>query len=398
MTGRWTGWLAWSAWLVTLGLVPISVALDLAARTSTSILLFHGFGSAFALCGAVVVSRRRVPIGWLLLAIGVSGSVASSTVAYKRFLEATATASGAFGPVSNVAWALMVVLLALLLQLFPTGGPLSARWRPLAWLTAVWVLLVFPIGLTTVAGALAETLFFSALLILIVASGTSVMLRFFRSRGEARQQLKWFAYATGVLVLVVVLSASGVGRGWIGFVGNVTSYGLPLAIGVALLRYRLYDIDLLINRTLVYGALSAALLATYVLSVLALSALLRPLTGNSELAVAGSTLAVVAAFGPLRARIQRAVDRRFYRSRYDAARTLDAFAARLRDEVDLDTLSRELIGVARETVQPAHAGLWLRPSRSASLTSLSSPDRVSKLPHPAASGRSDAPGVARPHP
>ncbi len=135
------------------------------------------------------------------------------------------------------------------------------------------------------------------------------------------------------------------------------------AAGIAILRYRLYDIDLLINRTLVYGATSAGLLATYVLSVLTLSTLLRPLTGSSDLAVAGSTLAVVALFGPLRQRIQRAVDRRFSRSRYDAQRTVDAFATRLRDQVDLDALSTELVGVVRETVHPAHAGLWLRRSR-----------------------------------
>ena len=138
---------------------------------------------------------------------------------------------------------------------------------------------------------------------------------------------------------------------------------VPLSVVVAILRYRLFDIDRLINRTLVYGALSATLLAMYVLLVLALSALLRPLTGSSDLAVAGSTLAVVAAFGPLRARIQRAVDRRFYRSRYDAARAVDAFGARLRSEVDLDSVRADLIDVVYDTVSPAHASVWLREAR-----------------------------------
>jgi len=161
------------------------------------------------------------------------------------------------------------------------------------------------------------------------------------------------------VLLIGILFPAGTEWAWI-----LSVVTLPAAIGVAILRYRLYDIDLLINRTLVYGALSAALLATYVLSVLALSALLRPLTGSSDLAVAGSTLAVVAAFGPLRARLQSLVDRRFYRARYDAARTVDAFAARLRDQVDLDALSGELVGVVHDTVRPAHASLWLRGGRS----------------------------------
>jgi hypothetical protein len=199
----------------------------------------------------------------------------------------------------------------------------------------------------------------------------SQITRFRRSSGTERQQLKWFLTSMFVVLLALVpmvallygeseATAESARRYAGRAIAALATSALPVAIGVAVLRYRLYDIDVLINRALVYGALSALLFGTYVLSVLALSTLLRPLTGSGDIAVAGSTLAVFALFGPLRSRVQRAVDRRFYRARYDAARTLDAFGARLRDEVDLDSVRAELLGVVRETVHPAHASVWLR--------------------------------------
>jgi hypothetical protein len=197
----------------------------------------------------------------------------------------------------------------------------------------------------------------------------AVRVRLRRSRGVERQQLKWVLAVTSAVGVVIVLD---MGTWFIWPEGHlqermavmgVAFAAIPVAAGIAILRYRLYDIDLLINRALVYGALSGSLLALYGGSVLALSALLHSFTGSSDFAVAGSTLAVVALFQPVRRRIQSAVDRRFYRRKYDAARTLDGFAVRLRDEIDLDALRTELIGAVGATVQPTHASLWLRDTR-----------------------------------
>ena len=274
--------------------------------------------------------------------------------------------------------------------LFPDGRLPSPRWRLLAWLAAGGFTLAVagralgdrvleteapgtvpnPYALPGVAGDAAAALASAGLVLYGGASiiGIAALVaRTRRSHGVERQQLKWFAYV-GVLLLasLVVSAISLIGHdlyvvgviGWTSFLALVT-FGMPLAIGVAILRHRLYDIDVVINRTLVYGALTATLGATY----LALVLLIGLTLGTSNLAIAVSTLAVAALFRPARARIQAAVDHRFYRRRYDAARTLEAFGGRLRDEIDLDALQRELRGVVAETVQPAHVSLWLRSER-----------------------------------
>jgi hypothetical protein len=190
-----------------------------------------------------------------------------------------------------------------------------------------------------------------------------------RASGVERQQLKWFAYATVVLVGGSVLDftiSEATGIKWLGNIGFVFTMlglaGLPMAIGIAVLKYRLYDIDLLINRTLVYGSLTAMLAALYFGGIVVLQRAFVVLTGErSTLAVVASTLVIAALFNPLRHRVQRFVDRRFYRRKYDARKTLEAFSAKLRDETDLDALRGDLVGVVRETMQPAHVSLWLRP-------------------------------------
>jgi hypothetical protein len=197
---------------------------------------------------------------------------------------------------------------------------------------------------------------------------TSLIVRFYRSRGEERLQLKWFAYAAvlGFMAILFgsVLVPASIDDMFGTLVWTVAPLGLPISAGIAIQRYRLYDIDLLINRTLVYGALTVTLVLVYLGGVVLLQQGFISLTGQtSQLAVVASTLAIAALFGPLRGRIQSFIDRRFYRGKYDAARTLEAFSGRLRDETDLNTLSEDLVSVVRETVQPEHASLWLRSTK-----------------------------------
>jgi len=221
-------------------------------------------------------------------------------------------------------------------------------------------------GLLKVIGGVSSIV----LLVTVLASVFSIVIRFRRSRGDERRQIKWVAYAGAVVALVLILQlavetalpkASALLE--VLNLGLVVAFiGVPIAAGIAILKYRLYEIDTIINRTLVYGGLTALLALVYVGSVIALQYIFRTLTGGeSSLAVVASTLAIAALFNPLRRRIQALVDHRFYRRKYDAAKTLAAFSARLRDETDLDALSGELVSVVRETVQPARVSLWLRP-------------------------------------
>jgi hypothetical protein len=220
---------------------------------------------------------------------------------------------------------------------------------------------VNPVGIDNPIIARLGWVGFGVLVPTTLAAIASVVIRFRRSTGIERQQLKWVAMAAALLPIAFSGFGAGSNDDALGFAILLTGLLLvAVAVAVAMLRYRLYDIDVVINRTLVYGALSGALAVTYLASVLMLQFVLRPWTETSELAVAGSTLAVAALFRPARTRIQAAVDRRFYRSRYDAARTLDAFTSGLRDQVDLDTVGSDLLEVARRTVHPTHASLWLR--------------------------------------
>jgi hypothetical protein len=296
-----------------------------------------------------------------------------------------------------VAFALMVTFLLLL---FPDGRLVSPRWRIVAWaaaadLAGLWIGIAFapgplgaggletvsnPLGIqwpgppprllaAIVAKAFELLIHLSALLILV--SAASMVVRFRRARGVERQQLKWFTYAPLAAVLVWLASSIPalmseaptvvvILRVYV--VGAIISVGIPLAIGIAVLRYRLYDIDRLINRTLVYGWLTAILGLVYAAAVLVLGQVFGGVGGDPpSWAVAGATLAVAALFQPARRRIQAAVDRRFNRRKYNAAKTVEAFSLRLRDEVDLDALSAELLAVVDQTMQPNQASLWLRP-------------------------------------
>ena len=343
----------------------------------------------FSAVGAVVANRRPGhPIGWLLLALGLIGALQFLSGEY----AATALAFGPerlpYGPTG--AWLSILMQttsffpLLFLLLLFPTGRLLSSRWRIVAWTAACGVSLAAatralnpepledfpsfdnPFGVDAtilgpfgaVAVLLTQGALFAALLSLVV--------RLVRSQGEERQQLKWFV-AAAVLGFFALLgdslllpqNAGGELGDW---VWAVVLANLPIAVGIAVLRYRLYDIDLIINRALVYGPLTVLLALVYVGSVVGLQATLRAVTGQeSTLVVVASTLAIAALFNPLRRRVQEFVDRRFYRRKYDAAKTLETFNLRLREETDIDTLSSDVVGVASRTMQPAHVSLWLRP-------------------------------------
>ena len=203
----------------------------------------------------------------------------------------------------------------------------------------------------------------------ILLAGVSLVLRYFRAGGPERQQLKWFATAAALFAATSIVYSVLLARvaEQAGQISTLLAFaGIPVAVGVAILRHRLYDIDVVINRTLVYGTLTAMLIAVYSVGVAATQTVFRLLTGQEQqpqLAVVISTLAIAAIFNPLRRRVQKFVDRRFYRKKYDATRTLASFNSRLREETDLDSLRDDVLGVVTETMQPKHASLWLRPTR-----------------------------------
>jgi hypothetical protein len=351
---------------------------------------------AFSLVGALVGSRRpENPIGWLFCAIGVFAAVVllSSEYAAYALLAQPDSLPGGLVMVWIRAWAWVpyVGLFVLLFLVFPEGWPQS---RALRWFTSL-VLFVIAYGtvlaafspgpIDAIGGAVENPLGMEALrgvgtnsavgplesvlYVLGIVAAASLFARMRRARGVEHQQLKWFAYATVVLVGGVVLDftvSEATGVSWLGEIGFVLRMvglaGLPMAIGIAVLRYRLYNIDQIINRTLVYGTLTATLLALYFGGIVVLQRIFVLLTGEkSTVAVVASTLLIAALFNPLRRRIQGFIDRRFYRRKYDARKTLEAFNARLREETDLEALNSELVGVVRETMQPAHVSVWLRP-------------------------------------
>ncbi|HAF12045.1 MAG TPA: hypothetical protein DCK98_18495 [Chloroflexi bacterium] len=338
--------------------------------------------------------RRRHPrhlVGWMFLLLGLSAEILFASEAYGLF--GTITAPGALPAAGTVmwlatwTWALPVIVLAIALLVFPDGRPLSPRWWIVAWIAIVSGVLQsvadaygtplvltdipmdtplgtpFPLDALNVVSTIGTLGSVAATL----AAGTSLIIRFRRAAGIERQQLKWVAYGGAIATVGFVLGSVGYVVPEIGPLGNaVASFAvllIPITAGLAILRYRLYDVDVVIERTLVYGALSATLAATYWLLVLFLQSALRPITAGSELAVAASTLATLALVQPLRMRIQRSVDRRFYRGRYDAVRALDRFTTELASEVALDAVRADLLEAVRETVQPAHASVWLRERR-----------------------------------
>jgi hypothetical protein len=358
----------------------------------------------FATMGVLIVTRRPGNvIGWTFVAAGI-GLAVGPTFGHQYAIYSILTNPGVLPGGQWAAWlgnsitvpALYPAFAALLL-LFPDGRLLSSRWRPVAWLVVGWIAAISignfsaplegPLGVPSPirpAGAVLQVMTaigdhaWPVSLVVIPAAVASVVVRFRQAKGEQRQQLKWLVsaaalLATGVLAtgLVPILEevtgwiAAAPGQSLAVVAGGVALLGLtslPVAAGLAILQYRLYEIDRIISRTVAYAVLSVLLGLSYLTAVLVLGRVLDLGKSRSSVVVAGSTLAVAALFQPLRKRVQAAVDRRFNRRRYDSDRTADAFSIRLREELDLQTLNTELLTVVNETLQPVSVSMWLRPS------------------------------------
>jgi hypothetical protein len=389
--------MAWSACLVSLTLTALSfwlLALNL-SHPDVPIYPYWAEGTLLAVgystVGAVVASRRpQNPIGWILCSIGLLWGVDLFNSEYAIYTLLAAPGTLPDGEVAawltTLPWVPGLGLFVFMALLFPNGQLHSNRWRPFAWFSVLVVAVgtimsAFspgPILGLTVPNPLGieglpnvyeqlQALMFA----LIFVASASLLVRLHNARGVERQQIKWVAYAGALAASASLLNYTvfeAMDVRWIELVGHVPALvgilGIPTAVGIAILRYRLYEIDTLINRTLVYGLLTVLLAALYFGGVAITQTIFRTLTGQEEqpqLAIVVSTLVIAALFNPLRRRIQSFIDRRFYRSKYDAKETLESFTAKLRDETDIDALSDDLVGVVRDTMQPAHVSLWLRP-------------------------------------
>jgi hypothetical protein len=388
-----------AVWLVAV--TAALMALGIAAAVATPDRASEGSGAwgaiyfvlpiaAFSIVGVLIALRRPGnAIGWLLATIGLLFAivVACSGVAkWGLVTNALPDAVAEWIGVGSSVWVIALGLLGTQLPLrLPDGRLPSPRWT---WFSRISLALIaltligmaaqrgrvedVPGSANPVGSAWVEPLSGAIFLLILCFFGAlaALVIRYRRADSLDRAQLRWVALGGAVFLVIYLVSLplpSTLGTSDHSTTANLitavsqAAFGaLPIAIGYAILRHRLYDIDVVVNRALVYGALTATLAGMYLGSVLLLQLLLDGITGDSGLAVAGSTLAVAALFRPARARIQAAVDRRFFRRKYDAQRTLEAFSSRLRDEVDLRALSSELNAVVRETLQPAHVSLWLR--------------------------------------
>ncbi len=381
MPDRFYTWLAWS--LFALALLNLALGLLLWSPGASSYPLFALIAGPFAVVGVLVASRRpRNPIGWLFLVFAVVAAIAAFADRYASYTLVEHPGSLPGGEwvawLSSGIWHPAFGFFVFSFLLFPDGRLPSPRWRPVAWIAGVNYLVGGVLGLLwgplfgeffpyaeppfRLPGYLIVDVAFGVFLLvnfgLLALSAVSLVLRLRRAAGIERQQLKWFVYAVALFALVFPPSVFAFSDGRLIVVLLPL---VPVAAGIAILKHRLYDIDLIINRTLVYAALTAMLALVYLGGVVILQRIFVSLTGQeSQLAVVASTLAIAALFGPLRRRVQVFIDRRFYRRKYDAARTLETFSARLRNETDLDELNVDLVSVVRETVQPEHVSVWLR--------------------------------------
>jgi hypothetical protein len=376
--------LAAAIWALVVLLVLASTVMSVGRDLLSDLVLYAVLPLNLATVGALVVSRAEGNrVGWLFLWLGLYVATAEAIEGYGLLAADTGLSDGRVGTWTGAwVWVGEVAVWTIITAVFPDGRFAGRGWRWIPWGAAGGAALAF-IGMAF--GTMASPEFPSGhnpylvdhpaieaafpigvavLVSSLAGAALSLVQRMRRARGVERQQLKWFAFAACLLAacspVVVPLWNTVPG---VSVLVAVAVNLLPAAAGIAILRYRLYDIDLVIKRTLVYTALTVVLLATYVVLVLLLQVVLSPVAGDSDLAVAASTLAVAALFRPLRSTIQHSVDRRFFRSRYDAARTLDDFSERLRHQLDLDSLGADLRTVVHDTMQPDHVSLWLRGDR-----------------------------------
>jgi hypothetical protein len=403
MSPRLAAWLAWSLWALSVMLTALSLLLLVSNLTQPNTHIYNTWldntlnAVFFSTVGAFVASRRPENlVGWLLCLFALSESIQLFGGEYAIYALLAHPNSLPAGEAMAwiVSWTLPIIigLSVFYILLFPTGRLPSRGWRLLAWLTVAFILVGVisgafasgaveglgtirnPLGIDgfpNAYGAVADTV----APVLLVAAAIALFIRLRRAKGVERQQIKWFAYAAAATViglfLAYVIPTVVDTPLWFERAGYAVLIALipaiPISIGTAILRYRLYDIDIIINRTLVYGSLTAILAGIYFGGVTATQALFPTLTGHeqlSQLVVVASTLVIAALFNPLRRRIQSFIDRSFYRRKYDAAKTLEGFSTQLRNETNLEALSDDLVGVVRETMQPAHVSLWLRPEAS----------------------------------
>jgi len=400
--------LAWSVWAVCVVLLVLSALLDRSytppPSTEGTLNMYQFFAVPsliYTTVGAFVASRRtRNLIGWLLCAMGFVFALVGLAEAYADYALLAEPSFPLPGGVymaclsqTLVVLPIVISLAALLTLLFPDGRLPDRNLRAVPWLVVVGGLTSTLWALTTyraydrysmpnplhVEGALGDAvegfgeLGTVTILIALVAAIIVVFVRLGSARGAERQQLKWFAYAAALLMGLTLFSPwlAWAMPGWLSFpIGIAGISAIPVAVGIAVLKYRLYDIDQIINRTLVYGLLTILLAAGYVATIMALQGIgnlafqapFHAVTGEkTPLATVAATLAMAVLFNPLRRRIQSFIDRSFYRRKYDAAKTLEGFSQKLRDDTDLEALRSDLVGVVRETMQPAHVSLWLRP-------------------------------------
>jgi hypothetical protein len=424
ISNRAASWLAWSLWAVCVALIALALLLDFLtdlvtapeARPGFGLLVLAGVLSlAFPTVGALIASRLPAnPIGWFFCGLGLLFAAQRFTVSYADYVlnENFALPGGEYAAwFSSWVWFAIPTLVVFLMLLFPEGRLPSRRWRIVAWVALCGAALTAlgdtfrPGGLPThyyvenpfemvgvIGGGVTTYFLVGATIVLgmtllatsILAALFSLIVRLRRAGGDERQQIKWFLYAAVPLTVslglitvhwmvvtftttiwfrpVYLLPSYWTVFAAIDYVGVFALLFVPVFTYIAILKYRLYDVDIIINRALVYGSLTALLAAVYFGGIVALQRVFIVLTGEkSTLAVVASTLVIAALFSPLRRRIQSFIDRRFYRRKYDARKTLEAFSATLRDETDLEALNDNLVGVVAETMQPAHVSLWLRP-------------------------------------